>query len=332
MSNDNGCWPELGYFKAAKGGKVVKPRTAQATTSRLGGGFTPLARTTAAPQPMCVACGEELSLVFFVAAPLPEVTEGRALHVFACTTRKEPGCVSSWAVFREQLPPPSPPQRPAPLPAAPDDWSATPVPSSWDDMFGELDAIGSSQPTAATASAKKQSHKKVGGLVLSYADARVPVRAVAWASEPERAPSSVDDSHVRGLLERYHTDVSLEEEGSGGTDGGGGAAVEDCYEDLTVGWKALRQFEKRAARMPSQCLRYCLGGKPLLYSLLEEHGRVCQRCGGPLGYELQVMPAVMELVKGLEYGTVLVYTCFDSCGDGESATMVEELCIVQKTV
>lgn len=89
--------------------------------------------------------------------------------------------------------------------------------------------------------------------------------------------------------------------------------------------------------------RYQRGGQPLLLQDINEIPSSCSHCGGPLVFELQLLPQIIYLLQeGLrslkfqdhvqgtlklpvvEYGTVLVFTCSNSCwGEGKNGFQTE---------
>lgn len=76
--------------------------------------------------------------------------------------------------------------------------------------------------------------------------------------------------------------------------------------------------------------RYCrgLGHQPLFLSLPvpKDLPKRCSYCGGPVSCELQLLPTLIHSLKiksceidaGIEFGNVLVYTCFKSCWGDEN--------------
>ncbi|XP_065063669.1 programmed cell death protein 2-like isoform X2 [Rhopilema esculentum] len=132
------------------------------------------------------------------------------------------------------------------------------------------------------------------------------------------------------------------------------------------GDKTLHKFLKRLRRCREQCLRYNWNGRPVLLSdnVLQNQslGSVppnvpaCLHCGSERVFELQLMPALSSIlkkydmgVKGrstgqddgqegaslpteemdqerLDFGTVYIYTCSNSCieTDGDYAVPIEE--------
>jgi len=119
--------------------------------------------------------------------------------------------------------------------------------------------------------------------------------------------------------------------------------------------KTFRNFQKAISGIPDQAVRY--DGDPLYFSSEVKPGDVgkCGSCGGKRAYEFQLMPSILSTLQtmdmvspadqkgkekvvnpalldtGLEFGTVLVYTCVASCSRAtkEGWSWVEEQCVVQ---
>ncbi|KAJ3404356.1 programmed cell death protein [Chytriomyces hyalinus] len=167
---------------------------------------------------------------------------------------------------------------------------------------------------------------------------------------------------VKALLEQ-----ALEFEGSGGGKKKGSAAdgVEfDVYEKTQVKGmtKAFKTFQKAIEAYPEQCVRYGFGSDPLLFNDKPiSKPDVCVHCNSPRIFEMQLMPALLtflpteefalkqqvkdaaenaaprksvaDLNKGLDFGTILVYTCSRNCvgkDDGAGGVrLLEEVAIMR---
>lgn len=145
-----------------------------------------------------------------------------------------------------------------------------------------------------------------------------------------------DLEHAQQLLREYERreGVAVRE-----LDGGG----EEKYEKTRAkhGDAIFSRFMKTISLCPQQILRYCRGGKPLFISEppsnMAQVVSACGSCGGSRTFELQLMPALVSLLQRedsgaeveLEFGTVLVYSCANSCWVAGSAAAVEEMCFVQ---
>lgn len=96
--------------------------------------------------------------------------------------------------------------------------------------------------------------------------------------------------------------------------------------------KTFAKFRTRCKDYPSQVLRYDFGGTPLWVSSHNQPQNIppCMKCGGPRVFELQVMPQLLVHLKvdstgnSIDWGTLLVYTCKDSC-DPDKAYVEEKI-------
>lgn len=134
--------------------------------------------------------------------------------------------------------------------------------------------------------------------------------------------------------------------------GNGGAADKDNFESSLD--KTFQKFSDRIAQNPEQVLRYEFKGEPLLYSgnddvaarFVVPHGKSgaprgmprCQSCGAQRVFELQLVPGLiyelekdeaMDLEDGMEWGTVILGTCANNCGQLGKVSFHEEWVGVQ---
>ncbi|KAK2955807.1 putative Programmed cell death protein 2 [Blattamonas nauphoetae] len=133
----------------------------------------------------------------------------------------------------------------------------------------------------------------------------------------------------------------------------------DDFDEEKPNDKIWMKFLKRIARAPQQCLRYNIeNAKPLwvaedstaivngregriLKSRNEQYGGQCTVCGAQRTFEFQVMPQILsylDVEKSMtsvcgedtpDFGTILVYTCPNSCDLGAHQYCVEETVAVQ---
>mmetsp|Transcript_29668 Transcript_29668/g.114230 ORF Transcript_29668/g.114230 Transcript_29668/m.114230 type:complete len:358 (-) Transcript_29668:1939-3012(-) len=82
----------------------------------------------------------------------------------------------------------------------------------------------------------------------------------------------------------------------------------------------LLEFQARVAREPEQVVRFCREGRvlwPFSEGKLSKSPPACESCGGVRTLEFQVMPQLLYFLKadnyGIDFGTLAVYTCKDSC-------------------
>lgn len=135
-------------------------------------------------------------------------------------------------------------------------------------------------------------------------------------------------------------------------DDSGTASEKDLYESSLD--KTFQKFSDRIAQNPEQVLRYEFKGQPLLYSGTDDvatrfvvpHGKVgatrgiprCESCGGQRVFELQLVPGLiyelekdeaMDFDDGMEWGTIIVGTCLNNCGEAGAISFREEWVGVQ---
>lgn len=93
----------------------------------------------------------------------------------------------------------------------------------------------------------------------------------------------------------------------------------------TLDSKVFQKFKQRIANEPQQVLRYCRGGSPLWVTAehvpREEEVPECT-CGAKRLFEFQIMPQLLNHLKvdstdaSIDWGTVAIYTCAESCDQG----------------
>merc|ERR1719150_3200889 len=83
--------------------------------------------------------------------------------------------------------------------------------------------------------------------------------------------------------------------------------------------KVFHKFTKRLAKCPEQILRYSWGGEALPISPCDSSISCCPSCGAHRQFELQLMPGLIPSLTStsksglIEFGTVIVYSCSQSC-------------------
>ncbi|XP_037079069.1 programmed cell death protein 2-like [Pollicipes pollicipes] len=153
----------------------------------------------------------------------------------------------------------------------------------------------------------------------------------------EPAPRGAPSHHELDLLRAYQAreGVNLAQlSAPGGGGDGPTAAAAEGYERAAPahGDRLLYKLIQRLELCPGQVLRYCRdGGAPLPLAPLPPAPPACRHCGAPAVFELQLLPTLVARLRvadaaggehagPLEFGTVLVYTCRDSCWrDGDRA-------------
>uniref|UniRef100_A0A8C6U2U9 Programmed cell death 2-like n=1 Tax=Neogobius melanostomus TaxID=47308 RepID=A0A8C6U2U9_9GOBI len=289
--------------------------------------------------PRCSRCGSALVHVVQVYCPLEGSSYHRTLHLFACTGEDCSGRSECWTVLRSQCLEadtsyrPTPPQE-QPLSAtdwcdSADDWGMEQ--QQGDDEWGEnFDTCVAAFIVTSTSTVDMEVSSKLEGLQLGPSENDPPCFRPYFISVVEESDLFGEDHELREGIAVGELDCF--------EDGGGG---QERYEKTKVkhGDAVFVRFMKMISICPEQILRYCRGGKPLFISEppanMPQVVSTCASCGGPRTFELQLMPALVSLLRGesselqLEFGTVLVYTCLGSCWTSGTNKAVEEFCYVQ---
>ncbi|KAA8579007.1 hypothetical protein FQN60_007025, partial [Etheostoma spectabile] len=295
------------------------------------------------PAPRCGRCAAPLAHVVQVYCPLEASPYHRNLHLFACPGAACSGRSDGWTVLRSQGPEDRTRSRPSPAQEAP------PAATEWWDTADdwgveEEDGGGGGGVEEDNPGQEETAGEGVSGEDVSGED--VPVLRpffISVAEESDLCGERDDLRHAQQLLREYERREGAavgELDAAGGGGGGARGGVEEKYEKTGArhGDAVFSRFMKKISLCPQQILRYCRGGRPLLVSEppLADAARLtaaapCGRCGGSRTFELQLMPALVSLLRRedggeaeLEFGTVLVYTCRDSCWTDGSGSAVEE--------
>ncbi|XP_069951505.1 programmed cell death protein 2 isoform X5 [Cherax quadricarinatus] len=99
--------------------------------------------------------------------------------------------------------------------------------------------------------------------------------------------------------------------------------------------KQFQKFRMRIKDYPDQIVRYDRGHEPLWVSSSNKPADIppCPSCGQPRQFEFQVMPQLLVHLKvdnpgkSIDWGTVLVYSCKESCQ--QDRNYIEELAYKQ---
>ncbi|XP_051547693.1 programmed cell death protein 2-like isoform X1 [Myxocyprinus asiaticus] len=314
--------------------------------------------------PMCTLCQRGLSHVVQVYCPLAESLYHRTINVFACTNPQCYGKSESWIVLRSQcldddIKASSGRQ---------DDKSAQCKESSmsrtdWCDEADDWGLDDEEQNTVAESSAQTgadtiqtQTDSINDGMEVSsklqdlcidggldhhsaFLPTDVPIFQPFYISVMEETDLDVfhDTDHENKLLREYE-----EREGVIFGEIRSGEALEE-YEKAKSkhGDEVFTSFMKKISLCPEQVLRYSWSGSPqfIMEPLSNFNQKVpcCGQCGSLRIFEFQLMPALVSLLCSvdtnsdiaLEFGTVLVYTCRNSCWKSGSTVPVEEFLFVQ---
>ncbi|XP_013872272.1 programmed cell death protein 2-like [Austrofundulus limnaeus] len=302
-----------------------------------------------APQsPRCGVCGAPSAHVVQVYCPLEASPYHRTLHLFACSRSDCSGRSEAWSALRSQsLEPADTSGRPAPHQEAPppatdwcssaDDWGT--VDDGWEEVVEQKVQV---QEQTALQTEVSQMDVSRGLQHLSLDESKdINIYRPFFISVVEESDLCEDEDlgHAQELLREYERREGV---AVGGLQGAS-RTEEEKYEKTRArhGDAVFSRFMKTISVCPQQILRYHRGGKSLFVSEPPSNmGQLvpaCVSCGGPRTFELQLMPALVSLLQTkegsseteLEFGTVLVYTCTNSCWSSGSDSAVEEFCFVQ---
>ncbi|XP_028441068.1 programmed cell death protein 2-like [Perca flavescens] len=314
--------------------------------------------------PRCGRCGAPLAHVVQVYCPLEASPYHRHLHLFACPGAACSGRSDCWTVLRSQCLEERTASRPAPAQEAPpaatewcdaaDDWGLEEEEEEEEEKVGwgggvEEDSQGQEEKAAPEEKASGEEVDVSGRASrIRLAPRRMPrarrSSSLRAGEESDLLGERDDLRHARQLLREYESREGVVAAGGGGElEGSAGGGGEEKYEKTSArhGDAVFSRFLKKISPCPRQILRYSRGGEPLFVSEppapADAAARLaCSRCGGSRTFELQLMPALVGLLRRengddgeLEFGTVLVYTCTDSCWTPGSGAAVEEFCFVQ---
>ncbi|XP_049579360.1 programmed cell death protein 2-like [Syngnathus scovelli] len=305
----------------------------------------------------CGHCSAPLVHVVQVYCPLEESPYHRCLQLFACPAAECGGRPDSWAALRSQslevderaAPGELQPAKETPLSASDwcdsaDDWGIV-VDEKEKEKEKEKEEEGIAKPvTEEETGPVDVMSDRLDVLHLAEPPPDVPVLRPYFISVVDEQDAwGQDDVEERSHAEQLLRDYERREGAVAGQpddDGGekyekSGARHGDCF---------FSRFRKKISMCPGQILRYCRGGQPLFISKPPADEwrptSACASCGGPLMFELQLMPALVALLSWKdadaacdrsppEFGTVLVYTCARSCWTSSERRPVREVCLVQ---
>ena len=176
-------------------------------------------------------------------------------------------------------------------------------------------------------------------------------------AEPSEGSQKVTKNSIERSVEKHLKQHISNSSGSGG---GGGLKAE--YEETPKAEKALIQYQQRIGRSPTQCLRYAYDTVPLWPSPLDDLEEKVAKvprcvCGAKRVFELQLLSTVLHELDvdsncqgnegkskgkskgksgggaeqrrrmimnhgGMDWSTLLVYSCADSCDQSYEEVVV----------
>lgn len=167
---------------------------------------------------------------------------------------------------------------------------------------------------------------------------------VSVAEEDLKRRDTEMAGHVRLLLAEYQQNQgqAFDSEVQGAEAGCAGGDMEKYEQSIPAhGDLLFHRFLQHLQQTPGQILRYCReGGSPLPVAPLVDIPSKCSYCKGEMVFELQVLPSIIPKLRLLmqsgvevsgthiEFGTVLIWTCRQSCwASGDNVR--EERLVVQ---
>ncbi|CAK9112510.1 unnamed protein product [Durusdinium trenchii] len=212
-------------------------------------------------------------------------------------------------------------------------------------LFGHLPALppkwirivgkSTGKEVAVEASAAEQKAEEDGNDPDAYAAAvRESADAVQGIQITDRDKK---DKESLEKLKEYQEMVKNDPEAA--LDKFGGNFVEEWVEERSVKDQVFARFQRFHLLNKNHVLRYQLGGEArwfCQFRQLTEAPTPCSNCGGKRIFECQVQPMLIAQMQGplrdrLDFGTICVYTCEESCdADAEAAcAYIEEFAYVQ---
>ena len=166
-----------------------------------------------------------------------------------------------------------------------------------------------------------------------------PCYELTYETEYIPSTSTLPTPHEADLLSAYHTRPPSPDPDNADDDDDGLSSLGHLHQHDAL----FNRFRRRIAHNPEQVVRYERGGEELWVGREgqgEGGGGVCEACGGRRVFELQVLPQLLYYLEreeggvrgegeddrlaamrawkeGLDWGSLFVYTCEQSCGNGE---------------
>ncbi|MCJ8735815.1 hypothetical protein PDJAM_G00251930 [Pangasius djambal] len=337
-------------------GGIDKKKDTYYYTNKIGG-CPDLIPGLSNPHHQCTLCRGFLSHVVQIYCPLAASPYHRTINVFACTAPQCHGKLETWKALRSQcleseIKEASECQSSDRTVSTTDwcddadDWGM----DSEETVGNELTHTAQPETDNFTASLEVSSRLQdlcingSAGVEAAGPPTNTPTFQSFYISVAEEADlvDRNDLEHANRLLKEYEEreGVAVREVACCEGEGEGG---EEAYEKVKAkhGDAVFTSFMKRISLCPEQVLRYSWSGTPLF--IIEPPSNVnqmvppCAHCGSPRVFEFQLMPALVSLLRGahlsselaVEFGTVLIYTCRDSCWTSGLGSPVEEFHFVQ---
>ena len=290
----------------------------------------------------CPLCNTELYLLLQMDCPREEYRGvDRIVYVFACNTRACSQDARGWRVIFMIKHKDEEEENKA--------QDSKGKASFWDSLMND-EVEDNKNPLSGASSAKSSVSKSSNNLPIPLSNPKNKFPGIYLHIDEEII---VEKREKKSTVTEIPENVSIAPEAAGGDEEWSGEQYEKFRAPGTD--KSFNRFQKRVAHYPRQCVRYAVSGAqtPLLYHDLDLNTAVnklgsCQLCNHPTHrFELQLMPAVLaflptespEYIKhiaegkrstnpmisdGMEWGSVMVYSCGALCGLANKETEIVE--------
>ena len=168
------------------------------------------------------------------------------------------------------------------------------------------------------------------------ADLLAQLAALGEPEKPKKGQKEPEKVLEKGVFPAYYIDTFDEPEASldpsvhytisTSVDSVGSGMGEEDRADVAVD-PVLVEYNEKMSRCPSQVIRYCREGTPLLQEPMKLRVPKCPSCGAERVFEVELLPTVIYQLapeSEMDFGPILVFTCGNDCGQGSC----EEHCIV----
>jgi pre-rRNA-processing protein TSR4 len=327
----------------------------------------PYAPSTEPPELSCRSCGVQLLLVIQIYVP-SSLEQLRVIYVFACPIAACSSTASGWTVLRyvfggdgtsiedseceKKVKKAHVVQTIEDWGCGADEWGTGDV--QIEDLSANLESLLKHQIISPEKSPPVRETKLEAKLMQKSNISKsksIQFRPfyLTFIPEPDdKRYSDIDDQRAFALLARYQCEsesalIQTDEQGKdkdSDTVQWDGEAFEEDPD------KVFRRFHRRLQLCPSQCLRYELGGKPLIsdakFAETPSARDLLCTCGATRRFEMQLTPGILSYLElrvpemeqclpaiDLEWSTIDIYTCSDSCQKG---AFVSELINLQPAI
>ena len=238
---------------------------------------------------------------------------------------------------------------------------AQPQPANPFSSLPSLSSLAAKPPQSPANDTEPPTATFADKLKISEPGSETPTSTVAQEYWPDTSefPPSFPRYFLDADAEELEPDPAPQDESDGPSkakydveDSSGNTLDKDTFESSLD--RTFQKFSDRTAQNPEQVLRYEFKGQPLLYSgsdgvasrFVVPHGKKgairgiprCENCGSQRVFELQLVPGLiyelekdeaMDLDDGMEWGTVIIGTCANNCGEAGAISFQEEWVGVQ---